>query len=141
MAKLAAGARAMSNDQDYAERILDAPPEVSAAKVEAARRPNTAGWWIAAAVAVLAVIAAIVILSGARPSPEKLQAARDQGRAEAQTDDAAYGAQLAAAHAAKAAQSAAAAKAQLTEAGAQAGAASAGGAAQEAAASTPAPPP
>jgi hypothetical protein len=99
-----------------------------------ARRSNAALWWIAAVVAVAAVIGAFVILSGARPSPAKLQAARDQGRAEAQIDDAAYGAQLAAAHAAKFAQAAAESHAHATETAAQAGAVSADATAQDASA-------
>src|SRR5450432_2275547 len=105
----------MSNDQDYVERTLDAPPSLSPQAVEAVRGPNTAGWWIAAAVAIVAVVGALFLLSGARPSPEKLQAAHDRAVAEAQIDDAAYGAQLSAAHAAQSAQAAAASRAQATE--------------------------
>ncbi|MFI4966933.1 MAG: hypothetical protein ACHP9T_16405 [Caulobacterales bacterium] len=128
----------MSNDQDYVERTLDAPPKVSMESLEAARGPNTAGWWIAATVAVAAVIGAIVLLNGARPSPAKLQAAHERSRAEAQIDDAAYGAQLAAAYAAEFAQSAQASDARATESAAKAGAANADTAAQDATATEPA---
>ena len=44
---------------------------------ETARRSYAAHWWIAAIVAVVAVLGAIILLSGARPSPDKLQAARE----------------------------------------------------------------
>ena len=98
-----------------------------------------AGWWVAAALAVLALFGATVLLTGTRPSPAQLQTAHDQSRAEAQIDDAAYGAQLSAAHAAKFAQSAAISKAHATETAAQAGAADAGAVAQNAAATEPAP--
>lgn len=135
----------MSNDQDYVERTLDAPPTVSAEAVQAARAPNTAGWWIAALVAIVAVVGAIYLLSGAQPSPAKLQAAHDQGVAEAQIDDAAYGAQLSAAHAAKSAEAAATSRARATETAARAAASSADAtaqdtAAQDTAATEPAPP-
>lgn len=106
---------------------------------EMARRSYAAHWWIAAIVALVAVLGAIILLSGARPSPDKLQAARDRSRAEAQTDDAAYGAELAAAHAAKFAAAAAASHARATEAAAQTGAVSADAAAQNASAAEPAP--
>jgi hypothetical protein len=105
------------------------------------RRSGATGWWIAAVVAVAAVLGAILVLSGARPSPAKLQAVRDQRRAEAQTDDAAFGAQLAAAHAAKFAQAAAASHARATESAAQTGVASADATAQDASAKEPAPRP
>jgi hypothetical protein len=102
-------------------------------------RKSNAAWWIAAVVALVAVVGALVFLSGARPSPAKLQAARDQSRAEEQIDDAAFGAQLAAAHAAKFAQAAAASHARATEAAAQTGAVSADATAQDATATAPAP--
>ena len=131
----------MSNDQDYVERILDAPPRLSVEAVEAARGPNTIGWWIAAAVAVGAVVGALYLLSGVRPSPAKLQAAHDRSVAEAQIDDAAFGAQIAAAHAAKAAQAATASQTQATEQAAQAGAASAEAAVHDASTTEPLPQP
>jgi hypothetical protein len=123
----------MTDDPDHAAVELDTP---------AARR-NTAHWWIAAAVAVAAVIGGLVVLSGAWPSPAKLQAASDQSRAEAQIDDAAYGAQLSAARAARAAKSAQAAastQARATETAAQIGALNADATKREAATSEPAPP-
>ena len=95
-------------------------------------------WWVAALVAIVAVVAVIAFLSDGGMSAAKRQAAHDQSRAEAQTDDAAYGAQLAAAHAAQFTQAAQAGHANATETAAQAGAASAGAAAQDAAATVPA---
>jgi hypothetical protein len=131
----------MSNDQDYVERVRDAPPRVSVEEVEAARAPNTASWWIAAVVAIVAVVGAIYFLSGAQPSPAKLQAAHDRGVAEAQIDDAAYGSQLAVAHAAKSAEAAAASRARATETAARAAANSADATAQNTSATEAAPPP
>lgn len=93
---------------------VERDPDVAPAKAEAAR--NTAHWWIAAVLALVAVVGALAMLLTARPSAEKLQAAHDQGVAEAQVDDAAYGRQLTLA---KAAQAAAAGRAQTTEAAAQ----------------------
>ena len=131
----------MSNDQDYVERTLDAPPTVSAEAVQAARTPDTAGWWIAALVAIVAVVGAIYLLTGAQPSSAKLQAAHDQGVAEAQVNAAAHGAQLSAAHAAKAAEAAATSRTRVTETAARAAASSADATAQDTAATEPAPPP
>ncbi|HZZ31085.1 MAG TPA: hypothetical protein VFE10_03755 [Phenylobacterium sp.] len=113
----------MSNHRD----LLQRDPSVAPAKAKAAR--NTASWWVAAVLAIMAVAGALAMLGTTRPSPEKLQAAHDQGVAEAQVDDAAYGRQLAVAHAA---QAAAAGRTQTTEMAAQSAAANAGVVAQDA---------
>jgi hypothetical protein len=131
----------VSNDQDYVERILDAPPKVSIKAIEAARGPGTTGWWIAAAVAVIAVIGAIVLLSAARPSPAALQPSHDPARAEARNDAVAQGAQRAAAHAARSAQAATMSKVLATDAAAQTASAKADATAKDASVSGPAPQP
>lgn len=122
----------MSDDDDL-ELERTEPPAVAAAG-----RRNAVAWWIAAVVTLAAVAVGLYLLSGVRPSPGTLQAAATRSRAEAQIDDAAYGAQLAAAHAAKFAQDAAATHARATEAAAQQGAASADATAVDAATIAPA---
>jgi len=107
----------MSDHQDYLERSLDAPAHVAMAKIQKARNPHTAIWWIAAAVAIAAVVGAIFILRTSRPSTEKLQAAHDQGVADARLDAPGHGPQLAVA---RAVQTATTGRAQTTEASAQA---------------------
>jgi hypothetical protein len=124
----------MSDDDDLdLEPVHEEPPAA-----EVAVRRNVAAWWIAAAAALAAVAVGAYLLSGVRPSPGTLQAAATRSRAEAQIDDAAYGAQLAAAHAAKFAQDAAATHARATEAAARQGAASANATAVDAATTAPA---
>jgi hypothetical protein len=105
----------------------------------AARRFYAVGWWMAAALAIVTVGIALFLLSGAQPSAAQLQAAHNQSLAEEQTDDAAFGSQLAAAHAAKFAQEAAVSQARATETKAQAGAVSADATARDASATAPAP--
>jgi hypothetical protein len=108
----------MSDHQDYLERTLDAPAHVAMAKIQKARNPHTAIWWIAAVVAVAAVVGAIFILRTSRPSTEKLQAAHDQGVADVRLDVPGHGGpQLAVA---RAAQAATTGRTQTTEASAQA---------------------
>jgi hypothetical protein len=131
-----AGDRAMTNDEDFCERDLDAPPQISPVSLEQARSPHTMGWWIAAGVAVAALIWAVVLLRTARPSPDTLQAAHDQSVAEAQIDTSSYGRALTAA---QNAQATAARAAQVTDAAARTAANSADTAAQNATASAPVP--
>ena len=126
----------MSNDQDYCERTLDAPDRLPVERIERARGPASLSWWIAATVAVVAAIGAAVLLSDARPSPEKLQAAHDRRVAESQIDETAYGSALTAAHSA---QAQALARARDTGAAAQLAAANADATAQSATANASAP--
>ncbi len=103
------------------------------------RKSNAVAWWIAAAIAIVAVVGAVALLSGARPSLAGAQAGRDQGRAEARIGDPAPGARLADTQVAKVAQAAAASHARATEAAARTGALSADATAQDASANEPAP--
>lgn len=89
----------MSNDEDFCERDLEAPPQTPVSRIRKARSPRTLGWWIGAGVAIAALVWAAALVRSTRPSDEKLQAAHDQGVAEAQIDDAAYGKELAVARA------------------------------------------
>lgn len=106
---------------------------------------GAAGWWMAALVAVIAVAIVGYMLSANR-SQADLQAARDQGAAEATLDAATASAQMAAAQATQAARSATDQAAQATQAAAnttadaaRATADAAGDMAADASASEPAP--
>lgn len=78
---------------------------------------GAAGWWLAALVAVIAVAIVGYMLSANRNQSD-LQAARDQGAAEATLDAATASAQMAAAQATQAARSATDQAAQATDAAA-----------------------
>ena len=103
------------------------------------RKSNAVAWWIAAGIAVVAVVGAVVLLSGARPRLAGAQTGRDQSRTEAKIGNAAPGARLAAVQVAKVAQAATATPAHATEAAARTGALSADATAQDASAGEPAP--
>ena len=99
------------------------------------RSDSNAGWWIAALVAVIAV-AGLIFMYVNQNNQAELQAARDQGAAEATLDNATANAQMAAAQATQAAQSAterAAAAGEHAAASAQAAAQQTAQAANEAA--------
>lgn len=81
------------------------------------RDRGAAGWWIAALVAVVAVAILAYMLTANRNAAD-LQAARDQGRAEASLDAATASAQMAAAQATQAARSATDRAAEATQAAA-----------------------
>ena len=112
----------MSNDRDYVERTIETPSTVRQETVRVVREPSSAGWWIAALVAIVAIVGVIFLMNNGATSTADLQAARDQGAAQAQTDSAATGAQLAAAQAAQSAQSAAESNARTNNVAAQAAA-------------------
>ncbi|HEY8003156.1 MAG TPA: hypothetical protein VIE16_02955 [Phenylobacterium sp.] len=137
----------MSNDQDYVQRVSETPTSVRTETVRVVREPNSLGWWVAAMVAIVAVAGVIFLLRGGWNSPSDLQAARDQGAAQAQADSAAAGAQMAAAQASQAAQSAQDSNARAADRSSaaadrsSAAAANADAAARDASANEPAPPP
>ena len=83
----------MTDQDPIVERtIIDRPVVV---RRELIRTGGTAGWWVAALVALVA-IASLVFLYDQPPSGAQLQAAQDQGRAQAAVDDASVQAQTAA---------------------------------------------
>lgn len=98
---------------------------------------GAAGWWIAAIVAIVAV-AGLILLFSAQNREDDLQAARDQGAAQARLEAATTNAQRATVQADQAAQSAADSTARASQHVAAA-AQSAGDAARDAAATAPAP--
>jgi hypothetical protein len=86
----------MSTPNDpYVERTVIEEPAIVRREVVREPAGNSAGWWVAALVAVVAVAGAIYLFSNNRNDAD-LQAARDTGRAEATLDNAAANAQQAA---------------------------------------------
>lgn len=85
---------------------------------QAARAESNAGWWVAALVAIVAIVGLFFVFGGQRTGDGDLQAARDQGRAEAMLDNATTQAQAAAENATRAASQAADATAAATQAAA-----------------------
>jgi hypothetical protein len=88
-------------------------------RVVEVHRGSSAGWWIAALVAIVAIVAVAFLYMNNTSTQADLQAARDQGIAEANLANAAASAQQAAATAAQASQDAAAGAARATESAAQ----------------------
>jgi hypothetical protein len=136
----------MSNDRDYVERTIETPTTVRQETMRVVRTPSSAGWWIAAVVAIVAIVGVIFLMNNGTSTTD-LQAARDQGAVQAQTDSAATGAQMAAAQAAQSAQSAAESNARTNDVAARAAADrsaapahNVAAASRDAAATEPAPP-
>jgi uncharacterized membrane protein len=136
----------MSNDRDYVERTIETPTTVRQETMRVVRTPNSAGWWIAAVVAIVAIVGVIFLMNNGTSTTD-LQAARDQGAVQAQTDSAATGAQMAATQAAQSAQSAAESNARTNDVAARAAADrsaatanNVAAASRDAAATEPAPP-
>lgn len=92
-------------------------------RVNIRERSSSAGWWVAALVAVIALVGVVVFMSNSGTTPNALEAAREQGAAEANLATATQSAQAAAATAAESAQNAAANAASATESAASAAAA------------------
>ncbi len=83
----------MTDHDPLIERTIIGRPVV--VRREVTRTGASAGWWVAVLVAVVA-IASLVFLFDRPPSDAQLQAAQDQGRAQAAVDAAAVQAQTAA---------------------------------------------
>ncbi len=109
----------MSNDGDYVERTVEAPTTVRHEEVRVVREASTAGWWIAALVAVVAIVGVIFMMNNSNTATD-LQNARPEGAAQQALSTAATDAQAAASQATQAAQDAARSTAQATETAAQA---------------------
>jgi uncharacterized membrane protein len=131
----------MSDKGDYIERTVEAPTLVQREEVRVVRAPSNTGWWVAALVAVVAIAVGVFFYSNNQTSQADLQTAREQGAAQAQTDNALSNAQMSASQAAQSAQSAAMSTAQANDSAAQAAAArsaqAATNAARDAAATEP----
>jgi len=119
----------MSNDGDYVERTVVEPTTVRREEVRVTRESSNAGWWIAALVAIVAIVGVIFLMNNSSDQAD-LQAARDQGMTEATLANAASNAQTAAMQASDAARNAADSTARATEHAAQAAAANTAAAAQ-----------
>ena len=135
----------MSNDGDYVERTVEAPTTIRREEVHVVRSSSNAGWWVAAVVAIVAIIGVVFLLNSNNQNAVDLQAARDQGAAQAQVDNATTNAQMAASQAAQSAQAAAQSTTQAGVNAAQAAtdraASAADAAARDASATAPQPPP
>jgi FtsZ-interacting cell division protein ZipA len=83
------------------------------------RRDGLAGWWIAAVVAIVAVVGLLFIFSS-QSRQDELQAAREQGVAQARLESATTDAQQAAMQATQSAQSAVDSSARATQRAAEA---------------------
>jgi len=104
---------------DYERTTVTHEPET----VVVRRGGSSAGWWVAAIVAIVAIFGVIFMVNASNSNTDDaLQAARDQGAAEATLGNATANAQQAASSAALAAQDAAGNAARATESAAQAAA-------------------
>lgn len=124
----------MSDEREFVQRttVTDTPSgreTVRELTPTAAR--NSAGWWIAAIVAIVAVVG-VVMLFTSQSNEAELQAARDRGVAEANLAAATTDAQQAALQASQAAQSAVTSTAQASQRAAEAAQAAANQTAQAA---------
>lgn len=110
----------MSNDGDYVvERTIEGPTTIRREEVRVVRERGSAGWWVAAIVAIVAIVGVIFLLNGGLPAD--LRPIDDQRTAQAQADSvAASGAQMAAVQAAQSAQAAAESNARAASHAAQA---------------------
>ena len=97
----------MTNDGDYVERTIEEPGTLRREEVRITRGSNNAGWWIAALVAIVAIVGVIFLMNGSTTQTD-LQNARNEGAAQQAMTNAASDAQVAASQATQAAQDAAA---------------------------------
>ena len=137
----------MSNDGDYVERTTEEPATVRREEIRVIRGSGSAGWWIAALVAVIAIVGVIFLMNNTSTQTD-LQNARAEGAAQQALSTAATDAQTAAGQATQAAQEATRGAAQATDTAARAAADrtakaadAAADAARDASATEPAPPP
>jgi hypothetical protein len=132
----------MPSNEDYVERTTEDPTIIRQEELRVVRHSSNAGWWVAALIAIVAVVGVFFYMS--QNTQSDLQAARDQGAAQAQADNAATNAQTAASQAAQSAQSAVDSTAQAAQHAANAAtarAATAADNAHDASTSEPAPTP
>jgi hypothetical protein len=96
------------SDERYVERTtVSDDGRVHREEVRVRDGSSAAGWWVAALIAIVAVVGVLFMLNANTADRNaELQAARDQGAAEATLANAAADAQAAAAQASQAAQSA-----------------------------------
>lgn len=110
----------MSNPNDpYIEKTVIEQPGVVRTEYQSAPPANSnAGWWIAALVAVVAIVGLIFVFNNKSTSATDLQAAQDAGRSQAMMESATLQAQTAAQAATDAQANAASANAASSMAGA-----------------------
>lgn len=129
----------MSNEERHVEREVRGGPAYvqreeirDTGQVHVIRESNAAAWWIAALVAIVALVAVLWMFSSNQQQVADIEAAREAGRAEAMTDLAAAQAQSAAIAAAEASRTTTDSLARATEAAAADAAAASREAAEEA---------
>jgi hypothetical protein len=125
----------MSKDGDYIERRTVIDPVTGREEVRefapVTTRSSNAGWWIAGVVAAVAIVG-LIFLFATQNQQDTLQAAHDQGVAEARQDSATADAQRAAMQASQSAQTAADSTARASQRAADAAQAAARRTAEEA---------
>jgi hypothetical protein len=93
----------MSQQNDYERVVVDEPTGARREEIRTVPRSGgNAGWWIAALVAIVAIVGLVYVFNNGQSTPTDLQAARDSGRAEAMMNSATQQAQIAAGTAAQA---------------------------------------
>lgn len=139
----------MSQDNDFRQTVVDDPVSGLRERTTTISGSSPTGWWVAAAIAVVAIIGLFFMFGRDRASDSEIQAAVDSARAQAAVEQANAATQAAAAQASMATQSAvdsmsragevAAANASAAAARAEAAAVSAQDAAANAATTEPEP--
>ena len=104
------------SDEDYVERTTVTDETGTVRREEVRVRESATGWWVAALIALVAIVGVFLMVNANNADRDaELQAARDQGMAEAAMANASADAQAAAAQASLAAQSAMESTARATE--------------------------
>lgn len=95
------------SDEDYVERTVVTDATGTVRREEVRVRESGTGWWVAALIALVAIVGVFFLVNANTGDRDaELQAAREQGMAEAAMANASLDAQAAAAQASLAAQSA-----------------------------------
>ena len=114
-------------NEPYVEKTVIEQPGVRREEIRTAapQRGSSTGWWIAALVAVIAIAGLFFMYSSNTAVDTELQAARENGRAEAMLDSATTQAQAAAASASEASANAASSMAEASRSAAESASAAA----------------
>ncbi len=118
----------MSNNEPYVERtVTEGPATVRREEIRTVepRPSSSAGWWLAALVAIVAIVGVFFAFNSGMSTQNDLMAAKESGRAEAMLDTASAQAQQAAADASQASANAAASMGDATRSAADSAASAA----------------
>jgi len=94
-------------NEPYVEKTVVEQPTIIRREEVRVERSSSAGWWIAALVAIIAVVGLFFVFNSGTTREGELQAARESGRSQAMLDNATTQAQTAAAAASAASRDAA----------------------------------